>query len=185
MQRNWYVLCTQKKQEKKVSSLLTKKGFENFCPFSIIEMQNVSRHSKAYKPLFDACVFVNVQETDLGTIRKMPGVINTLYWRSSPAIIKADEINAIKTMVESYSFVKLQKTQVKMNENISVVERSITGYNNNIAIVKHKGISVTLPSLGYTLSADREKIKAAPQEMKKVSSSTFAERLSALLFFGF
>lgn len=186
MQRNWYVICTQNKQEKKVAALLTKKGIENFCPFTINEIKNVSRSSKEYGPLFKSYVFVNASEDEMGTIKKMPYVVNPLYWRSKPAIINGDEINAIKMLVENYSCMRLEKTTIKIDENIGVVERSITGYSNNVASVKHQGITVTLPTLGYSITTTRDKARAAPVAEKRESfSSTLVRRLNPLVLFGF
>ena len=108
MQRNWYVICTKKKKEKKVVSVLNKKGIENFCPFTIKEVKNVSRSNKEFGPLFTSYVFVNVEASELPKLSKLAYVINPLYWKSSPAIISADEINAIKMMTDNYSSIVLE-----------------------------------------------------------------------------
>jgi transcription antitermination factor NusG len=186
MQRNWYVICTQQKQEKKVAAMLTKKGIENFCPFTITEVKNVSRSSREYGPLFKSYVFVNATETDVGMITKMQYVVNPLYWRSKPAIINADEINAIKMMVENYTVIRPEKYVVNTNDNVGIVEQKITGYNNHVTTIKHQGISITLPTLGYALVSEREKARASPAAQKKDSlSASIAKKLNLLSLFGF
>lgn len=167
MERNWYVICTKKKKEKKVVAALNKKGIENFCPFTIKEVKNVSRSSKEFGPLFTSYVFVNVEASELRKLTKLAYVINPLYWKSSPAVISADEINAIKMMTDNYSSIALEHTQVNTTEKISIVERNITGVNNNIVSIKHLGITVKLPTLGYSLTADRAKEKQAQPIVKK------------------
>lgn len=185
MKRNWHVICTQKKSEKKVSLMLTKKGFENFCPFTIIERKTASRRSKEYGPLFSSFVFVNVSEKELEQIKKLPNVVNPLYWGSTPAIINQDEINAIKMMTENYSSIMPEKIAVKANENIGIVERKITGYNNNVTTIKHQGITVTLPTLGFSLTSEREKEQTTAPVKKESLSSSLARRLNPLVLFGF
>jgi len=76
MERNWYVICTAKKKEKKVVSILNKKGIENFCPFTIREIKNVSRSIKEYGPMFTSYVFVKVEASELSKLIKLPYVRN-------------------------------------------------------------------------------------------------------------
>jgi transcription antitermination factor NusG len=167
MQRNWYVICTQKKKEKKVSAALTKKGIENFCPFTIKEIKNISRSSREYGPLFTSYIFVNVEASELNKLTRLPYIINPLYWQSSPAVISNDEINAIKMMTENYQSIAIENTDVYVKEKISIVERNITGVSNNIVTVKHQGITVKLPTLGYSLTADRIREKQSQSVVKK------------------
>ncbi|MBL0359099.1 MAG: UpxY family transcription antiterminator [Chitinophagaceae bacterium] len=186
MQRNWYVICTQKRKEKKVATMLTKKGIENFCPLAIKEIKNVSRNSREYGPLFNSYVFIHVLESDVAMIKNLPNVINTLYWRSQPAIINPDEINAIKMMVENYTCMQLEKKAVIIGENIGIVERSITGISNNVTSIKHQGITVTLPTLGYSITAAREKARASPVTKPKESLTVaLVKRLNPLFLFGY
>lgn len=181
MERNWYVICTKKKKERKLVSALRKKGIENFCPFTVRETKNVSRSSKEFGPLFLACVFVNVEPTQLNIISKMAYVINPLYWGSSPAIINADEINAIKMMEENYSCITLDKLPVNTTGKVSVAEKNITRITNNTVTVMHQGISIKLPTLGYSITAERSKEKLLPQVVKKQTPlQAVTQRLSAL-----
>lgn len=183
MERNWYVICTTKNKEKKVASALAKKGYENFCPFTIKETKNVSRSRKEYGPLFNSFVFVNVSTAELGKIQKMSCVVNPLYWGAAPAVINNDEINAIKMMTGNYSTVVLEKVAVNAKDKVSIVEKSITGISNNIVTVKHEGISVKLPALGYSLTAERSKEKTTQQLVKQPTTvQSIAQRLNALFF---
>jgi transcription antitermination factor NusG len=183
MERNWYVICTKQKKERKLVSALIKKGIENFCPFTIREIKNVSRSSRSFGPLFSSFVFVNVEPEQLTKISRMAYVINPLYWGHSPAIINADEINAIKMMAENYSAITLDKLAVDTAAKISVTEKSITAINNNTVSVMHQGISVKLPTLGYCITADRRKEMIPMHGVKKQTPlQAVAQRLNALFF---
>lgn len=183
MERNWYVICTRQRKEKKVASALSKKGYENFCPFTIKETKNVSRSRKEYGPLFTSFVFVHASKTELGKIQKIGYVINPLYWGSTPAVINSDEINAIRMMTDNYHSVALEKVAVNTTGKVSIVEKNITGISNNVVTVKHQGISVKLPTLGYALMAERAKEKTTQQAVKKQTAvQSIAQRLNALFF---
>lgn len=187
MQRNWYVICTQPNQEKKVASLLTKKGIENFCPFTVTEVKNASRSTLQYGPLFKSFVFVNAAASDIRNIAKMPYVVTQLYWKSQPAIINPQEIDAIKMMIENYTVVRPEKYAVKAKDMVSMQEKTITGYSNHTTTIRHQGISVTLPTLGYALVSEREKATNTASAVKKKDSfsTSLAKKLNPLALFGF
>ncbi len=56
-------------------------------------------------------------------IRQTEGVINFLYWLGKPAVIRDEEIAAMKKFVNDFEFIKLEKTAV----NSKQVERITEG----------------------------------------------------------
>ena len=157
MERNWLIISTKQKQEKQVAEYLTRKGIQNFCPFVKVARKHGSKSIIENQPLFTSFVFVSVNEAEMQIVRKSPSFVNTVYWLSKPIIVKQEDINAIKMMAENYLNIRLEKIKVCINEKISQVEENITDYKNNVMSVTHKGLTVTLPSLGYKIIGNREK----------------------------
>ncbi len=58
MQKNWYIVYTKSKCEKKVSALFSKRKIENYCPLNCKQTITFRKHKTFYEPLFDAYVFV-------------------------------------------------------------------------------------------------------------------------------
>lgn len=185
MKRNWYLICTKKLQEKKVIESLTKKGIENYCPYTNMEKSlSASRKTTAHQPLFSSYVFVFISEDEITTVKKITDVVNMVYWKANPVIIDQDEIHAIRMMTGNYRSIKLEKTAVEIKEKVSIVEENTSSSNNQVLSIKHKGLTVTLPSLGYRMTAQRENMRnETPQEV--VSGSSFLRRLNPLFLFGF
>lgn len=185
MKRNWYLICTKKLQEKKVIESLTKKGIENYCPYTNMEKSlSASRKVTAHQPLFSSYVFVFISEDEITTVKKITDVVNMVYWKANPVIIDQDEIHAIRMMTGNYRSIKLEKTAVEIQEKVSIVEENTSSSNNQVLSIKHKGLTVTLPSLGYRMTAQRENMRnETPQEV--VSGSSFLRRLNPLFLFGF
>ena len=185
MKRNWYLICTKKLQEKKVIESLTKKGIENYCPYTNMEKSlSASRKVTSYHPLFSSYVFVFISEDEITTVKKITDVVNMVYWKANPVIIDQDEIHAIRMMTGNYRSIKLEKTAVEIQEKVSIVEENTSSSNNQVLSIKHKGLTVTLPSLGYRMTAQRENMRnETPQEV--VSGSSFLRRLNPLFLFGF
>ncbi len=180
MLRNWYAVYTKPEREKKVSSILTKKGIENFCPLNYIVRQNPGGRRGVYEPLFNSYVFIHVSETEVLSVRKIPYIVNLLYWKSNPAIISINEIDAVKQLTSNYINIKLEKTLVNAGNGIRIIDEPVFAYTGNAVSVKYKTLKVELPSLGYTLTAERQK---APEEILQPEFNQFLmlpKRLSAL-----
>lgn len=167
MELNWHVLCTKTNQEKRVLEALAKRGIECYCPFINTERKFGTRSVKARLPLFSSYVFVKISEMQIQAITKIPYTINLMYWKSKPVIVKKDEINAVKLIADNYLNIKLEKTDVKMDEKISFIEKNSTDYNKNMVSIKHQGLTVTLPSLGYNLVAERQREGTETTELVK------------------
>ncbi len=156
MQKNWYAVYTKPQCEKKVASLLTKKKIENFCPLSCVETQNFRRHKLVFEPLFKSYVFVQLTETEIELVKNIDGVVNMLYWLGKPAIIKDDEIAAIREFTNDHRNIKLERTLVNINDVARNFNASSYAIEGKLVTVKNKTIKINLPSLGYTMTAKIE-----------------------------
>lgn len=186
MERNWYLICTKKLQEKKVIESLTKKGIENYCPYTNTEKSlSASRKTTAHQPLFSSYVFVFISEDEITTVKKIPDVVNMVYWKANPAIIDQEEIHAIRMMTGNYRSIKLEKTAVEIQEKVNIVEENTSSTSNQVLSIKHKGLTVTLPSLGYRMTAQRENMRNKESTQEVLSGSSFLRKLNPLFLFGF
>lgn len=154
MKRNWYAVYTKPQREKKVSSILTKRGIENYCPINKVRAQSNNKKSVS-EPLFASHVFVHVAESEMLSLKNIPDMINFVYWRSRPAIITKEEIEAVKQLTSNYQDIKLEKTFVNMNEMVRIIDEPVISFKDNAVMVKYQTLKIMLPSLGYTIIAER------------------------------
>ena len=156
MQKNWYIVYTKPKYEKKVAALLAKRKIDSFCPFNS-KLVNSSRRNKMLKePLFNAYVFVHTTPADITQVLHVDGVINLVYWKGSPAIINEDEIETIKGFIADYRNIKILRTQVNVDDVARIIDGPSYSIDGKVVTVKNKMIKVNLPSLGYTLIAEMQ-----------------------------
>src|SRR6185295_9884757 len=104
MQKNWYAVYTRPHCEKRVVSSLTKRKIENFCPLNCRKIKSFRRSKILQEPLFRSYVFVYITFAEADLVKQINGVINILYWRNEPAVIKQDEINAIKEFTNDHRY---------------------------------------------------------------------------------
>ena len=155
--KSWYAVHTRPRWEKKVAGLLAKKKVEHYCPLNRVQRQWSDRKKIILEPLFTSYVFVRLADYEQLPVLQTDGVISFVYWLKKPAIIRDEEIEAIRRFMNDYESVKLEKTQVNMNDRVRIIGGPLMEREGNIVEIKHKTVKVQLPSLGYVLTATIEK----------------------------
>lgn len=153
----WYAVYTKPRWEKKVAELLTRKKIENYCPLNKVIRQWHDRKKMIEEPLFTSYVFVCITAAEQTEVRKTDGVINFIYWLGKPAVIRPNEIEAIRDFLEDHQNVQLEKTRVNPKDVVRVVRGPLMGQEGNVVEVYNQKAKVLLPSLGYCLVADLSK----------------------------
>jgi transcription antitermination factor NusG len=157
MELSWYAVYTKPNKELKVATILNKKGINHFFPvINTIKGRNGSKRV-TIEPLINNHVFVKVAASEIRMINNIPGVISILFWKSKPAVIKENEIDAMRRLVSSYNNIKIEKTAVDVLADASVEEDPLLLFNEKSVSVKYQTVRVSLPSLGYCITAQREK----------------------------
>jgi transcription antitermination factor NusG len=157
MQKNWYVVYTKPQCEKKVAALFSKWKIDNFCPLNCVKANIFRRGKVLFEPLFKSYVFVHITNNEIDLLYKADGVLNLLYWLGKPAIIKDNEIEAIKEFTNDYQYIRLEKTKVNVNDKIRILDGPSYTMGGNFISVENKVMKVNLPSLGFTIIAEMEK----------------------------
>jgi transcription antitermination factor NusG len=154
----WYAVYTRPRWEKKVAYQLEKKGIEQYCPLNKVYRQWSDRKKLILEPLFTSYVFVRATEKMHTEIRSVSGIINFVYGLSKPAIIRDIEIDCIKEFLNNHNNVQLQKTEVSIDDTVRIINGPLIEYEGNVVAIKSKTVKINLPSLGYMMIAEVEKI---------------------------
>ena len=165
MQKNWYILYTKPKWEKKVTSTLRKRKIDVFLPVNCKQITSLRGVKTLEEPLFRFYVFANVTPEEISKIRSVDGVINLVYWKGEPAKIDDDEIEMMKEFVFNHHEITLEKTKVDTKAFARVFDGSQYSISGNVLRIKNTLAKVTLPSLGFTLAAKVGTITPLPQEI--------------------
>jgi transcription antitermination factor NusG len=153
----WFAVYTRPKWEKKVADQLEKKKIKTYCPQNRVEGPWYDRKRIQVEPLFSSYLFVHLKPGDESTVIHLRGVVNFVYWRNSPVIIKDEEINSIRNFVDEYPHIKIEKTQVDLSEDMQVFDGPKMLRKGNLLEVRSNTAKVILPSLGRILTAEIRK----------------------------
>lgn len=154
----WYAVYTKPRWEKKVAEILTRKHIENYCPLNKVQRQWSDRKKIVMEPLFQSYVFVKISPDLSSVVRETSGVLNFVYWLQKPAVIRDEEIDVIKRFMNEYHNIQLERATVNLNDKVRIIGGPLMMREGNVLEVKHRTVKVLLPSLGYTLVAEIQKM---------------------------
>lgn len=96
LKKKWYAIYTKPRWEKKIDSVLIRKGIESWCPLQKVERQWSDRKKIIEEPLFKSYVFVRIDDTERSKVLMTDGALNFVYYLGKPAVIKDEEVENIK-----------------------------------------------------------------------------------------
>ncbi|MEJ7587564.1 MAG: transcription termination/antitermination NusG family protein [Ferruginibacter sp.] len=179
MTRNWYAVYTLPQRERKVASLLTKRGIKNYLPVNKIVSDGANNKKPLKEALFSSYVFVYITESEIGVVKEISGLQNFLYWLAKPAVISWEEIEAVKQLTSAYHNIRLEKSNVNVTDPVRVIDEPVISINENSASVRFQSLKIVLPSLGYTLIAERDKVNEVALQKELAYASFLPKRLNS------
>ena len=164
--KKWYAIYTKPKWEKKVDQLLKEKGLESYCPLNKVCRQWSDRKKIVLEPLFISYVFVHLTESECYSVKQVDGVINLVYWLRRPAVIRDEEIEAIKQFLNTYDNVQLEKAKVNIDDTVKILSGVFMDMEGKVVEILNKAIKVILPSLGFAMIAPVAKVSVITPQRK-------------------
>jgi transcription antitermination factor NusG len=101
VEQNWYVIYTRHQHEKTVAQILSSKGFEIFLPLYAAVHRWKDRDKQLSLPLFPCYVFLKGGMDRRFDIVTTPGMYSFVGVQNRAEAIPAEEIEAIRRVVES------------------------------------------------------------------------------------
>ena len=137
MERHWLVIYTKPRSEKKVSQRLKEMGIMIFCPTVTTVRQWSDRKKKVEVPLFNSYVFVYVTELERNIVLHDHGVSNFVFWLGKPAIIRDEEIKAMKQLLSDYPEADFEIKHLEKGKKIEVKTGAFKGSTGIVKDIKN------------------------------------------------
>src|ERR1700677_884675 len=151
--KNWYVVYTRPRWEKKVYTLLTDKNIEAYCPLNKVRRKWSDRIKWVEEPLFKSYVFVKVAAEDQTGVRMINGVVNFVYWLGKPAIVKNKEIEIIRKFLNDYEEVWTEPIDLQKDAKVVIRRGAFMDKEARVVKVTNNKVRVLIESIGYSLVA--------------------------------
>ncbi len=152
-EKKWYALYTKPRWEKKIDSVLIRKGIESWCPLQKVERQWSDRKKIIEDPLFKSYVFVRIAPDERTKVLMTDGVLNFVHYLGKPAIIKDAEVDTIKKyLAEKDASIAILSEEGFQNEmKIKVNHGVFMGNEGTVIRGGKKKVYVKLESLGQVM----------------------------------
>ena len=97
---NWYVLYTASRAEKLVEQRIKAEGVETYLPLHFSPRRWSDRIKMIEVPFIASYIFVRTTDEKLRMLTRLTGVSRIVYYNAQPAIVKPEEIEAIKDFLD-------------------------------------------------------------------------------------
>lgn len=147
--RNWYVLYTTPRAEKQVEQRLIDAGIETFLPIHISHRKWSDRIKLVEVPLFSSYIFVRTTDSVLRTLLRINGVVRIVFYCGAPAIVRAAELNAIRSFLEK---AKEKELIYEIGEELLIACGPMKDISGKVKKINKTHLILHLEQLGCTVS---------------------------------
>ncbi|MFN5360116.1 MAG: UpxY family transcription antiterminator [Bacteroidota bacterium] len=151
--KQWLAVYTKPRWEKKIDSILSRKGIESWCPLQKSERQWSDRKKIIEEPLFRSYVFVHIDPAERVKVLSTEGVLNFVYYLRKPAIIRDEEIELIRKYLGEKSAALSVISEEGFREDMHVMVNHGVFMDHEGTVVRggKKKVYVRLESLGQVM----------------------------------
>lgn len=136
---NWYAIFTRPRAEKKVYQRLNALGHTTYLPLYENLVQWSDRKKKVKTPLIPSYVFVKSDEQSIYNALNVPSAIGVLKHLGKLAIVKDQEIESLKSLLNSdYNAQLVESIDLSEGDEVEVVKGPLMGLNAFFVREKNK-----------------------------------------------
>ena len=150
--KNWYAIYTKSRSEKKVTERLSDAGIEAYCPLIKTLRQWSDRKKKVQLPMFPGYVFVCVSEIERTLVLQDFGVLNFVFWLGKPAVIRENEIAAIREIAENGEEINISSEAFEVGRMVKIPEGPFKGMTGTVDKLDKRKVIVLVEQLGCMVS---------------------------------
>ena len=151
IKKNWYVLYTSPRFEKRVKERLERIGTECYLPLHRCPRVWSDRVKMVDVPLFSSYLFVYCKTFEVMPLIRINGVVRVVFYNGQPAIIRLSEIDAIKEFLD-----KAKEKALCTGDEVQILTGSMKKRNGKIVKIKKKYILLHIEQLAATVCINSE-----------------------------
>ncbi len=138
IQKQWHVIYTRSRAEKKVQIELSLKEIENFLPMQKRLRQWKDRKKWVEMPLMSGYCFVNISRKEYDMVLQTSNVVGYVRFEGKAAVIPERQIESLKQMLKQYDFeVNVTSENFAPGKKVEVIEGPMIGLRGEL--VKAQG----------------------------------------------
>lgn len=153
--KNWYVIYTKPRAEKKTAQRLNDIGIEAYCP-TVKEIRVWSdRKKKIDKPVLPSMIFVKISEAERHLVFDIKSVVRFLFWQKEAAKITDQEIEKLRESLNTKSaYQHIDFETIKVGEKIDLSKLGFKNEEGTIKNIKDNKCWIVLERLGFIIKLE-------------------------------
>lgn len=151
---NWHAFYSKPRTEKKLAERLSAKGYEVYAPTQTLIKQWSDRKKKVEEPLFRSYVFVRLEPKDHLDALQTTGAVAMVRWLGKPAVIRDEEIAAIKEFLDLSSGQAIEIREFKKGATVRVTHGNLENTQGKVIRQTKNKVILELEKLGMALYAE-------------------------------
>jgi len=148
---HWYVVYTKTRAEKKTALLLNKMEITCYCPTRREVRQWSDRRKKVDVPVLPSMVLVRIPEQERVRVFECPLTTRYLFMDGKPAVVKEEEVQALKESLEQGVILEHEVTPLVPGERIDLSEFGFEAQEGTIKYVSSNHVWIVMESLGFVV----------------------------------
>ena len=132
-QKQWHVVYTKSRAEKKVLQELSAGNIECFLPLQKQLRQWKDRKKWVETPLIPGYCFVNITRKEYDKVLQLNNVVNYITFERKAAIIQQYEIDAMRTLLQQHDFeVDVTIENFEPGKLVEIIEGPMVGLRGEL-----------------------------------------------------
>jgi len=152
----WRVVYTRARAEKMVDKRLQQAGITSYLPLKKIKRKWSDRTKTIEIPLISSYVFVKCSEKERLKVLETDGVVNFVFYRGKPAVIREEEMQRMWKFLADYSHMNIKTVQVQPGQQVTIKAGPLEGKSGEVVYTKETRVGIQLDSLGLQIQAEVE-----------------------------
>jgi transcription antitermination factor NusG len=137
--KQWHVVYTRSRAEKKVKMELDFKNIENFLPIQKKLRQWKDRKKWVEIPLMSGYCFVNISSNEYDLVLQTNNVVSYIRFEGKAAVIPESQIDSLKQMLKQYDFeVEVTTENFAPGKKVEVIEGPLMGLRGELIEARGK-----------------------------------------------
>ncbi len=138
LEKQWHVVYTRSRAEKKVQDELTYKNIENYLPMQRKLRQWKDRRKWVEMPLMSGYCFVHITRKEYDLVLQTNNVVCYVRFEGKAAVIPDRQIDSLKQMLKQYDFeVNVTTENFAPGKKVEVIDGPMIGLQGEL--VKARG----------------------------------------------
>ena len=149
----WYTLYTKPRFEKRVQKELEFNGVECYLPLHSTPRVWSDRVKLVDMPLFSSYIFVKSNESEIRSLVRTTGVVRIVFYNGKPAVIREQEIEAIKMFIDAAAGKVLC-----LGDEVEILAGSLKHKSGKIVKVNKKYLILHIEQLAANVCVNTERV---------------------------